>query len=287
MPPRLAGGGGPPKEEQTAQLLLQMAQSSQRLTDAGASLATSQAFFMRSAADADVNIGLSKSHPYVHVEKIAARRIDNTVDDNNRSGLPTALRDTRPRALVDYVSDVRDPEYDVTDPRHANDYGAGHDDATTERADALTAFHRDRGRNITMLEKQLPADGYMNTFTTTAGQLDQWEAHPLALTGSLNEGDVRKGEFTMSKFLNHHRWYTEYGKVYNSKQFMLNLSTTHAEDLCSYHGTRLTTLILRDQTRSSTCMSISKLLCGGKLRQRVSPLTQLIRSPSGPRQSSN
>ena len=38
----------------------------------------------------------------------------------------------------------------------------------------------------------------------------------------------------MSKFLNHHRWYTEYGKVYNSKQFMLNLSTTHAEDLCSY-----------------------------------------------------
>ena len=85
-----------------------------------------------------------------------------------------------------------------------------------------------------MLEKQLPADGYMNTFNKPAEQHGQWEAHPLTLTGSLNEGDVRKGVFTMSKFLNHHRWYHEYGKAYNAKQFMLNLSTTHAEDLCSY-----------------------------------------------------
>ena len=38
----------------------------------------------------------------------------------------------------------------------------------------------------------------------------------------------------MAKFLEQHRWYTEYGKAYNSKQFMLNLSTTHAEDLCNY-----------------------------------------------------
>jgi hypothetical protein len=168
---------------------------------------------MRSAADADVNIGLSKSHPYVHVELLAAREIDNTVDDNNRSGLPAALRDLTPSELVDYVSDMRDPGYDATDPRHANVYGAGHHDATPERADALTAFHRNRGRNIRMLEKQLPADGYMNTFKTTVEQPNQWEAHPLTLTGSLNEGDVRKGEFTMSKFLNHHRWYTEYDKV--------------------------------------------------------------------------
>ena len=71
MPPRspaAAGGGGPLTEDQTAQLLLQMAQSSERLTNAVASLADSQASFMRSAADADVNIGLSKSHPYVHIE---------------------------------------------------------------------------------------------------------------------------------------------------------------------------------------------------------------------------
>ena len=38
----------------------------------------------------------------------------------------------------------------------------------------------------------------------------------------------------MSKFLDHHRWFHEYGEAYNAKQFMLNLSTTHAEDLCSY-----------------------------------------------------
>ena len=284
MPPRPAGGGGPPTQEDMNQLLLQMAQSSQQLSGAVTSLATSQAPFMRSAADADVNIGLSKSHPLLYVEEIAAREIDNTVDDKNRSGLSAALRDTRAAAPADYISDVNDPGYDATDARHTITYGAGHHDATTERAGALTAWHRNRGRNIRILEKQLPADGYMNTFTVTADSLKQWEGHPLTLTGSLNEGDVRKGEFAMSNCLNHHRWFTEYGKVYNAKQFMLNLSTTHAEDLSTL---RLTALILRDQTRSSTCMSISKLLCGGKLRYRVSPLTQLIRSPSDLRHSSN
>ena len=38
----------------------------------------------------------------------------------------------------------------------------------------------------------------------------------------------------MSKYLEQHRWFTEYGKAYNAKQFMLNLSTTHAEDLCTF-----------------------------------------------------
>ena len=83
-----------------------------------------------------------------------------------------------------------DPAYDVTDVRHNNNYGAGHGDATTERADELIAYHRNRGREIRMLEKQLPAYGFMNTFTTTALQLAQWEAHPPTLTGSLNEEDV-------------------------------------------------------------------------------------------------
>ena len=44
-----------------------------------------------------------------------------------------------------------DPD-DVTDPRHGM-FGAGHDDDTPERADALNAFHRERGRAIRMLEK--------------------------------------------------------------------------------------------------------------------------------------
>ena len=78
----------------------------------------------------------------------------------------------------------------------------------------------------------------MNTVTPAVAhpnrQHNQWEGHPLTLTGSLNEGDVQKGEFTMSKFLNQNRRFTEYGKVYNAKQFMLSLSTTHAEDLCNF-----------------------------------------------------
>ena len=56
MPLRAAGAPAPMTEEQPAQLLLQLAQPSQRLTGAVATLATSQAPFMRSAADADANI---------------------------------------------------------------------------------------------------------------------------------------------------------------------------------------------------------------------------------------
>ena len=156
------------------------------------------------------------------------------MDDKNRNGLPASARDTTPAPPPDFVSDPRSSGYNPRDSRHANTYGLGHDHATPERTDSLNAFHRKRGREIRTLEKQLPADGYMNTFTSSAEQQQQWEAHPLTLTGSLTEGDVRKGEYTMSKFLEQHRWYTEYGKAYNSKQFMLNLSTTHAEDLCNF-----------------------------------------------------
>ena len=98
MPPRPVGVPPPMTEEQTAQLLLQMAQSSQRLTGAVATLATSQAPFMRSAADADANIGLSKSQPFVHHKIFAAQRIDNTVTEQHRSGLAPASRDTKPLA---------------------------------------------------------------------------------------------------------------------------------------------------------------------------------------------
>jgi hypothetical protein len=54
-------------------MLLAMANNSAQLTAAVASLATSQAPFMRSAADADAKIGLSKSHSLLLVEQIAAR----------------------------------------------------------------------------------------------------------------------------------------------------------------------------------------------------------------------
>lgn len=199
MPPRPGGGGPPLTEDAIQQMIFQMAQSSQQLTNAVTALATSQASFMRSAADADANIGLSKSQPYVDTELYAAMQIDNTVSDINRSGLPAAMRDTRPTAPADYNDN------DMTDPRHGT-FGLGHDDATPERADALNAFHRERGRNIRALEKTLPADGYMNTATTPAQQFSQWKAHPLSLVGSLTEGDVRKGEYTMSKYLDQNRW---------------------------------------------------------------------------------
>jgi len=200
MPPRNAADPAPDMEA----VLALMANNSALLTAAVASLATSQASFMRSAADADANIGLSKSHSLLLAEEIAAREIDNIVDDAHRSGLPAALRDLTPSMPSDYVSDPRDVDYDAGDIRHGTVWGLGHDDATTERADALTAWHRTRGRNIRTPEKQLPADGYMNT-SSPVEQLAQWEGHPLTSTGSLNKEDVRKGTFTMSKFLNQHR----------------------------------------------------------------------------------
>ena len=202
MPPRPAGGA-PMSQDDINQLILQMAQSSQQLTAAVASLTSSQSSFMRSAADADANIGLSKAHSLLNVELIAAQQIDNTVSNLNRSGLPAALRDTNPKPPDGYNGVQGSPGHVPLDPRHANTYGLEHHDATTERADELTAWHRNRGREIRQLEKQLPADGYMNTVTPTVAQPNrqhnQWEGHPLTLTGSLNEGDVRKGEFTMSK----------------------------------------------------------------------------------------
>ena len=140
-----------------------MAQSSQRLTGAVATLATSQASFMRSAADADANIGSSKSQAFVHHEVFTAQRIDNTVDEQHRNGLAPASRDTKPLPPEDY-----DPD-NIADPRHGI-FGAGHDDTTPERADALNSFHRERGRAIRMLEKQLPAGGYMNYFSNIAQQ---------------------------------------------------------------------------------------------------------------------
>ena len=100
MPPR-AAGGAPMTQDDINQLILQLAQSSQQLNVAVASLTSSQSSFMRSAADADANIGLSKAHSLLPVEIVDARTIDNTVNDDHRSGLPAALRDLRPSKPAD------------------------------------------------------------------------------------------------------------------------------------------------------------------------------------------
>ena len=113
-------------------------------------------------------------------------------------------------------------------------FGLGHDEQAPERIDDLNAFHRTRGREISILQKRLPHDGYINSKTDAVEQNTQWEAHSLTLHGSLAEGDIRKGEVTIQNYLRNCRWFNEYGKAYNLKQFRLNLSTTHASDLCEY-----------------------------------------------------
>ena len=129
MPPR-AAGGTPLTQEDITDLIAAVAQSSQQLNIAVSGLTSSQSSFMRSAADADVNIGLSKAHSLLPVEIVSVHTIDNTVDDDHRSGLPAALRDLRIKAPDDYNGVVGSDGYDPADPRHAiaATYGAGHDD---------------------------------------------------------------------------------------------------------------------------------------------------------------
>ena len=218
-----AASAAPNLEEALAQLAVAMQ-----------GLVGSQQQFMRSASDADPNIGTSLATPLLPSEVLEAQEIDNTVEDKHRNGLPAALRDLRPLMPHDYVPDPDDSDYDSTDHRHGIDYGHGHHESTQERADNLSTYHRTRGRNIRSLAGLLPADGYMNPSSSIIDQQRQWKAHPLTLKGTLNEGDVRKGEVIMSKFLTLSRWHNEYGKAFNAKQFTLNLSTTHGDDLSKY-----------------------------------------------------
>ena len=197
-------------------------------------LAGSQSHFLRAASGADPNIGLSLATPLLPSEVLEAQQIDNTVDDKHRNGLRAAHRDLRPSMPHDYIFDADDDDYDTTDPRHGTDWGRGDNEATQERADNLSTWHRNRGRTILSLSGLLPADGYMNPASSMIDQQRQWKAHPLTLKGTLNEGDVRKGENTMGKFLTLSRWHNEYGKAFNAKQFTLNLSTTHGDDLSKY-----------------------------------------------------
>ena len=218
-----AAGATPPLDEALAQLTVAMQ-----------GMLGSQQQFMRAAAVADPNIGLSLATPLLPSEVLEAQQIDNTVEDKHRNGLPAAHRDLRPAMPHDYVSDPGDSDYDSTDYRHGIDYGEGHHEPTQERTDNLSAYHRNRGRTIHSLAGLLPADGYMNPSSSIIDQQRQWKAHPLTLKGTLNEGDVRKGEVTMSKFLTLSRWHNEYGKAFNAKQFTLNLSTTHGDDLSKF-----------------------------------------------------
>ena len=104
MPPR-AAGGTPLTQEDIIDLIASVAQSSQQLNVAMFGLTSSQSSFMRSAADADANIGLSKAHSLLPVEIVDVRTVDNTVNNDHRNGLPAALRDLRPIQPADLVPD--------------------------------------------------------------------------------------------------------------------------------------------------------------------------------------
>ena len=69
--PRNAADPAPDLEE----ALALMASNNALLTAAVALLVTSQSSFMRSAADADANIGLSLSHPLLLSEELAAEKL--------------------------------------------------------------------------------------------------------------------------------------------------------------------------------------------------------------------
>ena len=82
--------GAPMTQDDFNRLTARLATSSAHLTTAMEGLVSSNASFMRSAADADANIGLSKAVPFLDLELRAAKLIDNTVDDAHRGGFPRA-----------------------------------------------------------------------------------------------------------------------------------------------------------------------------------------------------
>ena len=107
---------------------------------------------MRSVADADANIGLSKSQYFLPSELRAAKVIDNTADQTHRNGLPPRDRDInplRPGARTQAAIDA--------DPTHAlhgvTTFGLGRHEQTPERIDELNAFRRARGHEISELSR--------------------------------------------------------------------------------------------------------------------------------------
>ena len=73
-------------QEDIADLIAQLAQSSQQLNVAVSGLTSSQSSFMRSAVDADANIGLSKAHSLLPDETVDVHTVDNTVNNDHRNG---------------------------------------------------------------------------------------------------------------------------------------------------------------------------------------------------------
>ena len=151
-----------------------------QLTAASASLNTamagrvgSNAQFMRSAADSDSSIvGASRSQSFLPSELRAAKAIGSIVDQDHRSGLPPRDRDINPlqpdaRTLAAIAGNPGHPLHGVTT------FGLGHDEQTPGRIDDINAYHRARGREMRILERQLPDDGYINAKSDATDQKTQ------------------------------------------------------------------------------------------------------------------
>ena len=142
-------------QEDTNRLTMKIAAPNTRIQSAIVGLLGSNALFMRSAADACPNIMLSKNQSFLPSELRTARAIANTVSERYRGGLPSRQRDTDPlRPDATELADI------AADPNHllhgVTQFGLGHDEQTPERIDDLNAFHRTRGREISILQKRLP-----------------------------------------------------------------------------------------------------------------------------------
>ena len=83
-------------QDDFSRLTSQLATASATFQTAMTGLVGSNAQLMRSAADADSNIGLSKSQSFLPSELRDAKATDNTVDQDHRGGLPPRDRDINP-----------------------------------------------------------------------------------------------------------------------------------------------------------------------------------------------
>ena len=127
-------------QDEFNRLTSQLASLSASLNTAMAGLVSSNAQVMRSAADADSNIGLSKSQYFLPSELLDAQAIDNTVDQGHRSRLPPRDRDTNPIRPTPGQSTVvaANPSHP---PHGVTPFSVGHHEQTPERIDELNAIH--------------------------------------------------------------------------------------------------------------------------------------------------
>lgn len=181
---------------------------------------------MRSAADADSNIGLSKSQSFLPSELRDAKVIDNTVDQDHRGGLPPRDRDTNPlrpdaRTLAAIAGNPTHPPHGVTT------FGLG---TMNKRLSALMS-----SMPFTELEAAR-SELSRNNCLTTGTSTPKLTRRSRKLSGTLTPlpCTVRLRKATSEKARSPFKTSSANIKAHNLKEFRLNISTTHASGLCEY-----------------------------------------------------